>query len=417
MRDCDASARGLISVETARDRSLALAQKGVSSELVSLPDLSGRILAEDIKAPVDLPPFDNSAMDGYALRIGDLQGNPPFRLQVMGSIRAGQDISSLPNLPENHCWRILTGAAVPADCDAVVMQEHVQRKGDHIALAALPAKGRNIRRAGEDIKTGKILLAKGCEFGSREIGALASIGLTSAKVFRKIRIALFCTGDELKQPGEALNPGQIYNSNRYMMLAELATPWALVTDLGAVRDHPNDIRQTLVNAAKTHDLIVTTGGVSVGDEDHVLTQLLAAGGQLEVMKAAMKPGKPVAIGRLFDALFVGLPGNPVAAFTTWKILGLPLAQKLAGQAETLMPRRYARLAQAFSRNAGRKEYRPARVIRNDDDALPVVELLDVSFSAKISLICTADGFAVLPAEATGFKQNARVEFIPLRAAS
>lgn len=408
-----AGSRPLMAVDTAIAHALGLAAAVAEVETVSLDDAVGRVLAQDVTAPFPLPPFDNSAMDGYALRSADLVGDGPWRLRVIARVAAGEDAVQVGALAHGQAVRIFTGAPIPQGADAVIMQEHVQRDGDTIVLTNPVTCGDCIRRAGEDAAQGAILLSAGTLIEAREIGAIASVGLPQIVVRRRIKVGLICTGSELRQPGEALGPGQIYNSNRFMMVAALRQPWIELADMGAVADDPDRLRETLVRAADSADLIVTTGGVSVGEEDHMTTQLRRAGGHVEVMKIAMKPGKPLTVGTLSKAVFIGLPGNPVAAFTTWKIIGHLIAARLSGQRDTAWPGVQAEVTETFTRRPGRQEYRPARIVGASGNGQPRIELLDRSFSAKISLICQSDGLAVIPAGAAQVSAGARLEFIPL----
>jgi molybdopterin molybdotransferase len=405
--------RNLIPVDIALERGLSLAHAVNEVEQVALHEATGRVLAVRLCAHTPLPPFDNSAMDGYALRFDDLKGDGPWALQVSGRVAAGEDAAKAGTLPPLCAFRIFTGAGIPAGADTIIMQEHVRREGDMITLVDRPRRGNNIRLAGEDAAQGSTLLEGGVIIGSREIGAIASIGLTHVSVRRKIRIALFCTGSELRQPGEELASGQIYNSNRYMMLAAMQTPYIEVQDFGAVADNPDRLRKTLIKAAKGADILITTGGVSVGDEDHMVEQLQAAGGAIEAMKIAMKPGKPLAIGTLDDTIYIGLPGNPVAAFTTWKVIGAKIAETRAGVKAAPVQSFTVVTGSPIRRRAGRQEYRPARISGKSKLGHPTVELLDHSFSAKIALICKADGFAIIPAEASDIPKATQLQFVTL----
>lgn len=412
---CDGmtGARPLIPVATAIERATALAETLTGTETLPLFDAIGRVLAHDLESPIPLPPFDNSAMDGYALRSADLGGPGPWRLRVSGRVAAGDDAAASGHVTPGTAFRIFTGAGIPPGADAVVMQEHVERTRDHIVLRAAVKAGDCIRPLGEDAAKGARLLEAGTMIGAREIGAIASVGLPRIEVRRRLKVALFCTGSELRQPGQTLASGQIYNSNRYMMHAALRAPWIELNDLGSVADEPARLRDMLVRAADSADMIITTGGVSVGEEDHMVPQLRAAGGQIEVMKIAMKPGKPLSIGRLGRAIFVGLPGNPVAAFTTWRIIGSRIAERLVGQKAGTATPTEVEAAASFSRRPGRQEFRPARIIGAGRQGRPRVQLLDQSFSAKVSLICKADGLAVIPAESTRVEKGQRLDFVPL----
>ncbi|MGJ8586227.1 MAG: molybdopterin molybdotransferase MoeA, partial [Marinosulfonomonas sp.] len=392
---------------------LALACAVSETETVGLEDAIGRVLAHDLVAPIPLPPFDNSAMDGYALRSVDFIGSGPWVFKLTGRVAAGDNASQVKEVEAGQAVRIFTGAGLPPGADAVIMQEHVRREGETIKIDDPVRTGNCIRVRGEDASQGELLLTKGTLVGSREIGAIASVGLAEVQVRRKLRIALFCTGSELRQPGETLAPGQIYNSNRFILLAALRAPWIELTDFGAIDDDPARLRGALTAAADHADLIVTTGGVSVGEEDHMVDQLREAGGEIEVMKIAMKPGKPLSVGTLGKAVFVGLPGNPVAAFTTWKIIGSQIAAKLSGQEEIDPRQSMVEAAGSSSRRPGRQEYRPARIVGISPDGRPQVEMLDHSYSAKISLICESDGLAVIPANKERIEAGEALEFVYL----
>ncbi len=414
--DCCSDERtgaALVPVDVALEKGLALAHCVVGTQIVPLENAFGRVLAKTLFAPLPLPPFDNSGMDGYALRARDLSADGPTTLRVTGRVAAGDDASLAGEVGPGQAFRIFTGAGIPNGADAVIMQEHVTRAADQIILNAPVPSGNNIRLAGEDAAEGSILLPGGTVLGARELGAIASIGLANVTLRRKIRVALFCTGNELRQPGETLAPGQIYNSNRFMMMAALHGPNVDLTDFGAIEDDPKKLKQTLKNASQSADIIVTTGGVSVGEEDHMVAQLQAAGGKIEVMKVAMKPGKPLSIGVINQAIYIGLPGNPVAAFTTWKVIGSRIAKKVAGANLAEKTEFRVELGRAISRRPGRQEYRPAIITATSPSGHPVVELLDHSFSAKISLICSADGFAVIPAKADDIPAGTQLGFVPL----
>lgn len=404
---------GLMSVDEAITRAVSLVREVSDTELLGLEDAVGRVLAEDIRTPRSLPPFDNSAMDGFALRSADLSGDGPWDLTVTGRIAAGENAAACGAVGAGEAVRIFTGAGIPSGADAVIMQEHVSRAGDRIRIPAPVAAGSCIRRAGEDAAAGSLILSAGRLVGAREIAAIASVGLPRVRVRRKIRIALFCTGSELQQPGAALEPGQIYDVNRPMMLAALRRPWADVIDFGTVEDDPGRLRQVLRDSSRSSDLVISTGGVSVGEEDHMIAQLEAVGGQMEIMKVAMKPGKPLSVGQLGSAVYVGLPGNPVAAFTTWKIIGERIAAQLSGLEAASCGPDLAELSRQIRRRPGREEYRPVRVIGTSPTGHPIVEMLDGSFSAKISLICRSDGFAVIPAWKDRLEAGERLNFISL----
>lgn len=407
--DCDAPA-GLLSLEAAVARGVGLAAPVAQTETLPLAEAIGRALAEGVASPLPLPPFDNAAMDGYALASGELVGDGPWLLPVAGRIPAGA--AAGPARPRGACLRILTGAPVPADCDAVILQEHVVRRGEAILVDRRPAPGQNVRRRGEDLAEGAQILAAGRTIGPREAAALAAVGAARVAVRRRVRVAFFCSGDELVAPGAPLGPGKIYNSNRYALLAALAQPWIEARDLGAVRDDPAALGAALRAAAGWADLVVTTGGVSVGEEDHLPRVVAEAGGRLAVVKVAIKPGKPLTLGRVGGAVYLGLPGNPVAVQVGWSLIGTRIAERLAG---LVRPETAPTLVSAgfeLRRRPGRAELRPARVAGADAQGRAVVTILPGSFSARIAELAAADGLVAIPAEAAEVRAGETLEFLP-----
>lgn len=291
-----------------------------------LPEALGRVLASDIASPLAVPPFDNSAMDGYAVRLADLASGTP--LIMAGKAFAGQPYQG--EWPAGHCVRIMTGAPVPPGTDAVVMQEETQADGDRITFLAQPEPGQNIRRAGSDIGKGACVLPAGTRLTPREMPLLASLGIASVPVRRPLKVAIFSTGDELKPVGTPLAHGDIYDSNRYGVRAMLARMGCHCLDLGIIPDDPAQLRAAFIRADEEADVLITTGGVSVGEADFT-KQLLDELGEIGFWKLAIKPGKPFAFGRLPRAWFFGLPGNPVSAMVTFDQLAQPALAKLAGQ--------------------------------------------------------------------------------------
>jgi molybdopterin molybdotransferase len=406
----DLSEGRLVPVDVALGRALALAEPVAETDILPLGRATGRILAGPATSPVPLPPFDNAAMDGYALRLADLEGEGPWRLPVTGRIAAGDAPRAM---PAEGALRILTGAPVPPECDAVVMQEHVRRLPGAILVDRPPEPGTNIRRRGEDLASGAAILPAGRVVGAREAAALAATGNGSVAVRRRVRVALFCTGSELRAPGKPLAPGQIWNANRFLLRAALDRPWIDLDDLGTVPDRREALSETLRQAAATADVVVSTGGVSVGDEDHMPRLFRQAGGDIHALRIAMKPGKPLALGRMGEAIYIGLPGNPVSAFVAWHILGARVAEKRAGMADPHLPRILARAAFDSTRRPGRCEFRPARIVSREVSGTPRIELLSPSFSARVALLAAADGLAVIPADADRVARGDLLELAPL----
>lgn len=299
-------------------------------ESVSTFDADGRVLAQDIVSALQVPPHDNSSMDGYALRCADVIA-PGVQLPVSQRIPAG---SAGAPLQPGTAARIFTGAPVPDGADAVVMQEDCTPAGEGaISVNTVPKNGQWIRRSGEDVTRGSVVLARGERLSPASLGLAASVGRDQLQVARRPRVALFSTGDELVMPGEVtperMPPGAIYNSNRFFLRALLRRAGCEVTDLGIVPDRREATVQALRDAAQAHDLILTSGGVSVGEEDHIKPAVQSLG-TLDLWQIAMKPGKPFAHGRIGNAHFIGLPGNPVSSFITFFLLVRPFLLKLQG---------------------------------------------------------------------------------------
>ena len=349
------------------DEALAHLLSGVQpvSEIRSLPTLaaSGRVLAEAQYATLSVPPLDNSAMDGYAVRIADLP-TAGTCLPVAQRIPAGSVGSTL--LPGSAA-RIFTGAPIPPGADAVVMQELCEHGAGGVVINHLPQAGENIRRAGGDVSAGDCILPAGQRLRAQDTALAASVGLAQLPVFRRVRVAVFFTGDELRMPGESLPPGAIYNSNRFLLTALLDGLGCEVRDLGQVPDSLEATRSALREAAHDNDLILTSGGVSVGEEDHV-KPAVEAEGRLDLWKIAIKPGKPLAFGQVVAAgrevAFIGLPGNPVSSFVTFLLLVRPFILCLQGVRETA-PAAYAlRCDSDWPQPDARREFLRARVNAN-----------------------------------------------------
>lgn len=326
MQSNDACASpALIPVEEAIERILADAIAVSDTETVDLFSSLGRVLAEDVRSTIDVPGYDNSAMDGYAVISSDCE-RAGERLQVSQRIAAGEVGE---RLQAGTAARIFTGAPIPFGADAVVMQERCDACGETVTINENVTAGQNVRYAGEDIAEDSVILSAGHKIRAQDMGLLASVGLAEFKVWRRLRVATFFTGDEIVTPGEKLSPGQIYNSNRYTLRGALQAIGCEIIDLGIVPDTLEATTEVLKRAAAQSDLVVTSGGVSVGEEDYVRIALEQLG-ELSMWRIAMKPGKPVAFGRVDDAVFIGLPGNPVSVFVTFMIFARGLILKMQG---------------------------------------------------------------------------------------
>jgi len=365
------------------------------AESVSTFDALGRVLAEDVRSLLDVPPEDNSEMDGYALRIADVP-QPGTVLRVSQRIAAGQVGTAL---EPGTAARIFTGAQVPAGADAVVMQELCTPVDGGVRIDAAPTSGQSIRRRGEDVQRDATVLRAGLRLGPQALGMAASVGAATLKVGARPRVALFSTGDELAMPGEALKPGAIYNSNRFTLRGLIQAMGGVCEDLGIVPDRLDATRETLRRAAHGNDLIVTCGGMSVGEEDH-MKPAVEQEGRLDMWQIAIKPGKPLAFGEVArgdgsSAWFIGLPGNPVSAFVTFLFAVRPVLLRLQG-ATDLAPRPIAMRADfAWPRADRRREF--LRVRRKADGGL---ELFPNQGSAVLTSTTWGDGLVDNPGGVT-----------------
>jgi len=320
-----------ITVSNARQRILAKINPVTDIEKQTLHQSLNRVLAQDIISTLNVPGHTNSAMDGYALAGDDLPQSNPRQYSVTGTAFAGKPFKN--KCLAGQCVRIMTGAVMPEGTDTVVMQEHVELVSDtQIRIATGHKQGQNVRQAGEDIAKDSMVLTKGHYIHAADLGVMASIGIGHIEVYRKPRIAFFSTGDELRPVGDTLDNGEIYDSNRYSLHGMLSQLNVEIIDLGIVRDNPEDLRQAFKNASANADLVITTGGVSVGEADYV-KQIVEAMGEIHIWKIAMKPGRPITFGRLGNSAYFGLPGNPVSVMTTFYQFVVPAIQRLSGQAD------------------------------------------------------------------------------------
>ena len=394
----------LLSFDEALHKLLAVARPVGEIEAVDTVAAAGRVLARAQSSGLTVPPLDNSAMDGYAVRTADVAA-AGARLPVAQRIPAGA--VGTPLVPGTAA-RIFTGAPLPEGADAVVMQELCEHAGEGVVqVNHVPQAGENIRRAGEDIRAGAEILDAGTRLLPQDIGLAASVGLATLPVFRRLRVAVFFTGDELSMPGEALKPGGIYNSNRYSLRGLLAALGCEVHDLGIVRDSLEATRTALREAAATSDVIVTSGGVSVGEEDHVKAAVQAEG-SLDLWKIAIKPGKPLAFGKVSrrDTAIIGLPGNPVSTFVTFLVLVRPFLLACQG-ARVTMPRGLMMRADFdWPKPDRRREFLRVRI--NGDGGL---DLFPNQSSGVLTSCAWADGLVDNPA-GQAVARGELVRFLP-----
>lgn len=388
---CDAP--GLMPIEDAMEKMLSPIKPIQTTLQLPLAEAIGYVLAEDILSPIFVPPFDNSAMDGYAIRLADLETNN--LMPLAGKSFAGQPFEG--EWPQGHCIRIMTGAKIPEGCDAVIMQENTDVTDAGIQFNQANVKPQNnIRPTGDDIKQGDVVLPAGARLTSRDIPMIATLGISHVTVVRKPRVAFFSTGDELKPLGEPLAEGQIYDSNRYGIKPLIENFGCEPIDLGIIPDCPEQLKATFEQAQTLADVVITSGGVSVGEADYT-KDILEELGQIGFWKLAIKPGKPFAFGKLSTAWFCGLPGNPVSAVLTMYVLVQPMLAKLSGHTEWKAPESIPAITKsAFKKGPGRTDYQ--RGIYSIENGKFVVETTGNQSSGAFRSMSLANCFVVLERE-------------------
>lgn len=322
-----------------------------------------RVLARDLVSPIDVPAHDNAAMDGYAFRITDLAADGSTRLTIRGSAFAGRPFDG--TVAPGHAVRVMTGAVIPAGLDSVVMQESVRGDGDTIEIDPAQHAGQHVRRRGEDLAVGGVAIAAGRLLTPSDVGLIASLGIAQVTVRRRPRVAFFTTGNELRAPGQPLAPGQIYDSNRHTLQAMLTRLGVQPLDLGTVADDPASLESVMRSAASSADAIISSGGVSVGEADFTRT-VLAALGDVAFWSIAMRPGRPLAFGRIGEAHYFGLPGNPVATMIAFYVFVRPALRRLAGVTGSTPPVVQAIADGAFDKKPGRTEYQRGVLFTGED---------------------------------------------------
>ena len=387
---------------------LAQAKSSAEVEVVNTQDALGRILARDILSQVDVPPMNNTQMDGYAVRVADIQttGQSFVVSQRIPAGHVGTELKS------GTIARIFTGATIPPGADAVVMQEDCVVNGDQVTIQEVPKQGQWIRLQGEDLKAGGVALSKGTHLRAQELGVAASAGYDQLPVIKKIKVAAFFTGDELTLPGQPLKPGAIYNSNRDTLLACIRSLGCEATDLGIVPDTLEATRDALRRASKDHDLIITSGGVSVGEEDHIKPAVTAEG-RLDMWQIAIKPGKPLAFGAVkkqgadhLETWFMGLPGNPVSSFVTFLLFVRPFISKLQGRAHANAPVIMMRADFDWSKPDRRNEFLRVRI-----NAQGGLDLFPNQSSGVLTSASWADGLVDNP-PLQAIKPGDMVKYMP-----
>jgi molybdopterin molybdotransferase len=381
-------------------------------ETVPLANARRRTLASDVPAPIDLPPFDNSAVDGYAVRFSDLDAEADTKLTVVDRVQAGS-MAAHP-VASGAAVRIFTGAPMPSGANTVFMQEDVRTEDGSVIVPAGLKPGANRRLAGEDIRKGAVALPTGRVLSVADVALAAALGLTTLTVRRRIRVALFSTGDELTEPGAELTRASLYDSNRSLLAGLIESLGASVTDLGILRDDPITLAPALKRAAYGHDLVLTSGGVSTGEADHV-RDVVESIGRLVFWRVAIKPGRPVAMGIIHggndaNAAFVGLPGNPVAAFVTFVRVVRPLILRLSGANTLPLMTLPVRAGFSYRKKAGRREYVRVALKRTSDGAEAIKHRQEGA--GVLTSLTETDGLVELAEDVTEIKPGSIVEFLP-----
>ena len=403
--DCDAIKDSLTSFDDAMESLLSSAQATNATESVDTASAMGRVLAQSLVSSINVPPLDNSAMDGYAVLSQDIT-QCGVTLPVSQRICAGEVGQPL---QAGTAARIFTGAPIPDNADAVVMQEFCERIDDNVTINQTVKLRQNIRDAGEDIDEGDEILTTGTYLRAQELGLAASIGCSPLTVFKKIKVGLFFTGDELVEPGNPLPPGKIYDSNRYTLLGLIQAMGCEVVDLGIVPDDLESTKQALQRAADQADLVITSGGVSVGEEDYIRIALEQLG-ELKMWRIAMKPGKPLAFGMVGDTPFMGLPGNPVSVFVTYCLFVSPFLKSMQGRVDVLPKSLSMTAAFEWPKPGKRQEYLRARVIV-DEEGQSAVEVFSHQGSGVLTSTSWAEGLVMIPVGAT-VKKGDTVSYTP-----
>jgi molybdopterin molybdotransferase len=406
--DCFAFGGPLVSIAEVERLIVARVNPVADVERVSLHDAVGRVLAADLVAPGDLPPFDNSAVDGFAVRHADLNPRAETRLQVIDRVTAGR--STARAAVGSVAIRIFTGAPMPEGADTVFMQEDCRVEGPVVVVPTGLRAGANRRLAGEDIRTGSVALPAGRRLAPQHVALAAALGSGALAVRRRLKVALFSTGDEIVEPGSTRPPASLFDANRHLIAGLLRGLGAQVTDLGILVDDQDVLAEAISTAAAGHDLVLTTGGVSTGEADHVRPAIEQIG-RLVFWRVAIKPGRPVAMGVVQGAAFVGLPGNPVAAFVTFARVVRPLILRLAGALPEPVLALPVRAGFSYRKKKGRREYVRVTLRRMADGGVEAIKYAQDGAGVITSLTET-DGLAELTEDATEIKPGATIGFLP-----
>jgi len=406
--DCFKHSKKRISLEKA----ISILEKRIKcikkTQKIKLDQSLGRILSKDIISKINVPPFNNTAVDGYAFKYSDLNKKKETTLKLSGRITAGQNFNK--KIKKGEIARIFTGARVPEGADTVIMQEDCNTTDNEIVLKPGIFKGANIRKKGEDIKYGKKIIYKGSKLKAQDIALIASVGIKEIDVFEKLTVGIFTTGNELYEPGAKISNSGIYDSNRYCLKNLLETINCSVKDYGIKKDNEKLIKNTLKKISKECDLIITTGGMSVGDEDYV-RKIVEENGYLNFWNISIKPGRPVALGNIFKKPFIGLPGNPVSVMITFLKIALPTINKLSGFSSPKEKNFIVTTDFNFKKKSGRKEFLRVTITKNLNGQIKIKNYPKSGSGVFTSMVET-DGLIELPEKLTYLKKGTKIRFVP-----
>ncbi|MBB3147227.1 molybdopterin molybdotransferase [Phyllobacterium trifolii] len=401
-----------VSIETAVAAAVAMSQPLYRFEVVRLLRARSRVCAIDIRAPISIPPFDNSAMDGFAIHSSMIAtGMGPWVFDIAGTVAAG-------DLPPDHvdmslALRIFTGASMPKGFDTVIRQEDCDVAGERLTVHSRPRGSANVRHSGEDVASGMLVVRKGELITPNKIALLAALGIGEVEVYAPVRVGFFTTGSELVEPGQQLGHAQIFNSNKYFLAASLTEPWVELIDFGQVRDDRKLISDMIAAVVARCDVLLTTGGASAGREDHLAAALQENGGRFEIAKVAMRPGKPLKMGRLGNGIFGALPGNPYAAAVTFNQIVMPAIRRTAGLASVHSVAQVGVAAFTYRKTAGRSEFIPISVAGSDSLGRPRLQMLEKGSAGRLFPLSVADGVAHLPEDVIEIVEGLPIPFFPL----
>lgn len=404
---CDTYDPGSLPLDEAVKRILEAIPAPRKSRRVKLRKSLGRVLSKDILAPCNVPNHTNSAMDGYAFNSADLDPEGLAELKIVGTAYAGKPFNG--EIGQNEAVKIMTGAVMPAGTDSVVMQEYVALTDEKMRILKSARTGQNVRQAGEDIQQGSVVLSAGRRVGAADLGLLASLGMSKVKVYRKPRVAFFSNGDEIRQVGEPISKGELYDSNRHTLFAMLKNAGVRGIDLGVVGDDYDEIKKIIKKGDKKADMVITSAGASVGEADYIY-DILHDLGEVNLWKIAVKPGRPLAFGKLKHSVFFGLPGNPVSVMTSFASCVKPALEKMAGQTRSTPLRLRAKTTSDIRKRPGRSEFQRA-LAYNDAQGDLCVDVRKYQGSGVLSSMAEGNCFVFLELDSSGASAGELVDIL------